>query len=296
MAALRYSFEEALSSLWRGRRSAVLSIATIALALFVLGAFLTVTTNLEALADEWRQSAELSVFLTDDVSDADRAAIEALLVPGAVVARHDFVSKADALAKFREMFGDLATAADALETNPMPAAFEVRLQPGVASDTVEQLAATLRTTRGVADVRYDRQWLDRLLSAVAIVRRVGLILGAILTLAAALTVANVVRLALYARKDELAIMQLVGAPAAYVRGPFVVEGLLQGGLGGLLALAGLAVTYVLTRGRYLEPLASALNLSAVHFLPITTCVYLSLGGMFVGCLGGILATRSETTG
>ena len=93
---------------------------------------------------------------------------------------------------------------------------------------------------GVADVRYDRQWLDRLLSAIAIIRGVGLVLGAVLTIAAALTVANVVRLALYARRDEIEIMQLVGAPQAYIRGPFVMEGVLQGGIGALLALAALA--------------------------------------------------------
>lgn len=294
MQALRYSVEEALSSLWRGRRSAVLSTGTITVAIFVLGAFLTLTTNLERLADEWRQAAELSVFLTDDITDSDRAAVEALLAAGPVVSSHDFVSKADALVRFRQLFGDLAPAADALEANPLPASFEVRVQTGATTAAVEQLAATLKQTRGVADVRYDRQWLDRLLAAVSIVRRIGFALGAILTLAAALTVANVVRLALYARRDELDIMQLVGAPTAYVRGPFIVEGLLQGGLGGVLAVAALALAFGFAQGRYLQPLAAALNVSALHFLPITACVYLSLGGMFVGCLGGILATRSGT--
>ena len=86
-------------------------------------------------------------------------------------------------------------------------------------------------------MRYDRQWLTRVLSAIRVIRGVGLALGAILTIAAALTVANVVRLALYARRDELEIMQLVGAPQAYIRGPFVMEGVLQGGIGALLALA-----------------------------------------------------------
>jgi cell division transport system permease protein len=88
-------------------------------------------------------------------------------------------------------------------------------------------------------------------------------------------------------------MQLVGAPTGYVRGPFIVEGVLQGGLGAVLAVAVLLVAFWVTKGRYLVPLATALNMSAVQFLPISASIYLILGGMFVGCLGGILATRSE---
>lgn len=294
MPALRYAVEEAFASLWRGRRSAVLSIGTIAVALFVLGAFLGLTVNLERLADDWRQAAELSVFLADDVGEVDQRAIETHLAPSAVVASRSFVSKSDALARFKQMFSDLATTADALAANPLPASYEVRLQPGIASDAVEALAARVRLLPGVADVRYDRQWLDCLLAAVSLVRRIGLGLGALLTLAAALTVGNVVRLALYARRDEIAIMQLVGAPTVYVRGPFIVEGVLQGGLGALLAIAALSVAFWTAHGRFLVPLAAALNMSAVRFLPVTAAIYLMLGGMFVGCLGGILATRAET--
>jgi cell division transport system permease protein len=98
-----------------------------------------------------------------------------------------------------------------------------------------------------------------------------------------------VRLALYARRDELEIMQLVGAPQAYIRGPFVMEGVLQGGIGALLALAALAAAFFALRGRYLAPLASAINLSSVRFLPWELCFFVVVGGMAVGCLGGLVA-------
>jgi cell division transport system permease protein len=127
------------------------------------------------------------------------------------------------------------------------------------------------------------------MSAIGVVRGVGLVLGAVLTVAAALTVANVVRLALYARRDELEIMQLVGAPQAFIRGPFVMEGVLQGGAGAILALAALGVAFLALRGRYLVPLASAINISSVRFLPVELCVLLVVGGMAVGCLGGLVA-------
>jgi cell division transport system permease protein len=290
MRALRYAFEEAFISLWRGRQAGLLSTLTIALALFVLGGFLVVTANLERLGSEWSNAAELSVYLEDEVTPAQRRAVEAVLAPSETIAAHEYVSKADALVRFKQTFGDLAATLDGLGNNPLPASLEVRLRPGPgASAGVDGLAAQLRQMPGVADVRYDRQWLTRVLSAITIVRGVGLVLGSVLAIAAALTVANVVRLALYARRDELDIMNLVGAPQAFVRGPFVLEGVLQGGIGALIALLALGAAFVALRGRYLAPLASALNISAIHFLPVELCVSLVIGGMAVGCLGGFAA-------
>jgi cell division transport system permease protein len=156
------------------------------------------------------------------------------------------------------------------------------------------VVAALRQSEGVSDVRYDRQWLDRLLSAATMVRRVGLLLASVLAMAAALTVATVVRLALHARRDEIEIMQLVGAPRVYVRGPFVMEGVFQGGIGAVAALGGLAAAYLTFRASYLLPLAAAINVSSVSFLSSGACLVLVGGGMLVGCLGGALATRTRT--
>lgn len=292
MRALRYAFDEAAASLWRGRRSGVLSMATIALALFVLGAFLIVTSNLERLGAEWSSSADMSVYLNDAVTPVERQAIESVLA-GDVVADRTYVSKADALARFRRTFADLASGMDGLGDNPLPASYEVRLRTG-ADQAIDALVARVRELPGIADVRYDRQWLARLLSAIGVVRRLGLALGILLGGAAALTVANVVRLALFARRDELDIMQLVGAPQMFIRGPFVMEGTLQGGLGAIVALAALGITFLAVRASYLAPLAATINLSSVRFLPLDLCVWLVVGGMAVGCIGGLVAGAGRT--
>jgi cell division transport system permease protein len=290
MRAWRYALEEAFTSLWRGWQAGLLSMLTIALALFVLGGFLAVTANLERLGAEWSNAAELSIYLKDDISAEERRVLETALAPGELVASHEYVSKTDALARFKQTFGDLATAIDSAGDNPLPASLEVKLRPGPGvSSGVDALASQMRLMPGVADVRYDRQWLTRVVSAINIIRGVGFFLGLVLTVAASLTVANVVRLALYARRDELEIMDLVGAPAAYVRGPFIMEGVLQGGIGALVALAALGVAFLAMRARYLVPLASALNLSSIRFLPIELCLVLVAGGMAVGCLGGLVA-------
>jgi cell division transport system permease protein len=294
LRALRYALDEAVVSLWRGRHSGILSTLTIAVALFVLGGFLLVTSNLERLGAEWSTAAEMSVYLQDDITPAQKAAIESALAPGDVVEGCQYVSKPDALVRFKQTFSDLASTVDGLGENPLPASYEVRLRPTSAGQpAVDGLGGQLRQMAGVADVRYDRQWLSRLVAAINIIRGVGLVLGCLLTFAAALTVANVVSLALFARRDEIDIMQLVGAPQTFIRGPFVMEGVLQGGIGALSALIVLAAAFFLLKTRYLVPVAAAINLSSVRFLSPGFVAALLIGGMAVGCLGGFVAARGE---
>jgi cell division transport system permease protein len=292
MHLLRYAFDEAAASLWRGRRSGLLSTATIAIALFVLGAFLVVTSNLERLAEEWSGAAELSVYLADDIGGADRAAIERDLRSDPAVADVEFVAKDLALRRFKETFPDLASTLGALEENPLPASLDVRLRSSTAAEiSVDALVDRMRATPGVSDVRYDKEWLDRLQRGVRLLRLIGFGLGGALIVAAALTIANVVRLALAARRDELDIMQLVGAPQSYVRGPFIMEGAMHGGLGSFVALVVLAVVFFVSRARFIVPLANALNLSSVHFLSPAMATGLVAGGLLVGCLAGLVASR-----
>jgi cell division transport system permease protein len=114
---------------------------------------------------------------------------------------------------------------------------------------------------------------------------------AMLAIAAALTVANVVRLAAHARRDEIEIMQLVGAPFTYVRGPLVLEGVLQGGAGALLAIVALAAVFGVVRARYGGAVAEAAGLGSITFLPAELSVILLLGGMLLGCIGGLIVAR-----
>jgi len=289
---LRYAWDEAVASLWRGRRSGLLSTATIAIALLVLGAFLVITSNLERLAEEWSGAAELSVYLADDISGPDRAAIERDLRAASSVKSIDFVSKEAALNRFREMFPGLAQTLAGTEENPLPASLDVRLRSSAAAEaSVDALVERMRAAPGVSDLRYDKEWLNRLQRAVRLLRLAGLMLAGALITAAALTITNVVRLALSARRDELDIMQLVGAPSSYVRAPFIMEGVLHGGVGAVVALAVLALAFFALRPRFLAPLASALNLSSVHFLSPLLALSIVGGGLVVGCVAGIMASR-----
>jgi cell division transport system permease protein len=293
MRALRYFLTEAVASLWRGWRAASLAILTIAAGLFVLGFFLIANDNVQRLTGRWTESAELSVYLTDDATPEHLAVISDLIDKSGLAATRTYVSKDEAARRFREDFPDLAPAAEKLDSNPFPASFDVHLNPSVreAEAAIDTLATTLGGLAGVADVRYDRRWLSRLNTAIRFVRGIGLLIVAMLAVAAALTVANVVRLAAAARRDEIEIMRLVGAPFAYVRGPFIVEGVLQGGAGAVVAVGLLWGAFLAARARYGAMAAEALGLGSLTFLPLELVLGLVAGGMLLGCVGGVIVAR-----
>jgi cell division transport system permease protein len=295
MGSFKYFLNEATASLLRGWRSAILAVLTIAAGMFVLGFFLIVNANLQQLVNRWTQAAELSVFLKDDATPQQLQVIDDLVQKSGLSAQREFVSKADAAKRFTDDFPDLALAARGLNRNPFPASLEVRLTDPASDSTgatLDGLATALASAPGVADVRYDRRWLNRLTAAIRFARGVGVLVIVMLAVAAALTVANVVRLAANARRDEIEIMQLVGAPLGYIRGPFVTEGVLQGGVGALAAIALLWGIFVVARARYGAIAAEALGVETLTFLPVELCLLLLAGGMLLGCLGGFAVARS----
>jgi cell division transport system permease protein len=293
MRAIKYFFVEAGASLWRRRRAALIAILTIAAGMFVLGFFLVLNANLQRLVGRWGESAELSVYLRDDATPEQVTMVDELIEQSGLAAERVYLSKDQAAARFREDFPDMAAAAGALESNPLPASFEVRLKPErrEAGQAVDSLAATLAAVPGVADVRYDRRWLARLNALVRVVRGIGLLIIGMLAVASALTVANVVRLAASARRDEIHIMQLVGAPFAYVRGPFVVEGILQGGAGALVAVLLLWGMFAGVRMRYGQVIAEVLGGTSLTFLSPVFWAIIVGGGMLLGCIGGLVVAR-----
>lgn len=289
--ALGYFSSEAVASLWRGRRANVLSVLTITIGLFVLGVFLVLTTNLQQLVAQWSRAAEFSVYLRDTVTEPQKDALVKVVRRDPAVAGIDFVSKPDALSRFTRDFPDLAAAARSSANNPFPASLEVRLaSAAVDAAALERLAQSAARMPGVSDVRYDRRWIQRLAAIAAAVRWAGLGLSAVLILAAALTITNVVRLALFARRDEIEIMELVGAPMAFIRGPFICEGILQGALGAVLALVALRVAFGFARSG-LDAVARMAGAGGAAFLPASLVLLLLAGGAAVGCVGSVFAVR-----
>ena len=293
MTVVGYAFDEGWTSVRRAGKSAVISIGTIAVAFVTLGGFLLISVNVQRALDRWLEAAELSVYLQDEITDDSRAALEAYLESHPAVLAVEFISKSHALERFQNDFPELADVTASLSGNPFPAALEVRLQTGQsAAAMADELARTVAERGGVADVRYDRRWLARLLAIVTGARVAGGIAAAVLMIGAAFTVASVVRLSLHARRDELEIMQLVGAPFSYIRGPSIVEGLLLGGLGAAVALAAIALLFTLAGRAFGPDLAGLTGGAQLTFFGLRESAILLTGGLAVGAGAGALASRA----
>lgn len=291
MSVVGYAFEEALTSLRRSGRSALVSLGTIAIAFATLGGFLLISVNVQGVLDQWLRAAEMSIYLHDNASEEDRVALEEFLKSQPSVAAVEYVSRERALERFRADFPELREVTTGVGQNPFPSALEVRLETEDGGDAAaDDLARDVAGKPGVSDIRYDRRWLARLVGIVTTARLIAAMVAGILMLGAAFTVAAVVRLSLYARRDELEIMQLVGAPFSFIRGPAIVEGLLLGGVGAAVALVGIAFLYS-TLSQWLgSDLAGYAGIGQLRFLGITEFVIMLLGGIGVGAAAGTVAS------
>jgi cell division transport system permease protein len=280
---------EAASSLGRGWRSSLLALLAIVSAVFVLGAFLVVSRTVDEAVARWADAAELSVFLRDEADGGTQKGIEQLLRADPAVQDVRLVSAADASRRFVESFPDLAPLVDPATGGTLPPSVEARLHAEADIDAVDRLTERLRATPGVVDVRVDRQLLASVARIARAARLGGGLLAAILVLAAALAIASVVRLSYVARREEVNILYLLGAPLASIRAPFVAEGALQAAAGTAIALVLLFVAHAVLMRNY----AAALGDLAVPFLPVSLTAALMVFGIAIGAGAGFAAVRGE---
>ena len=292
IALLRYSIGEASLSLARGWRSSVLAMAIIAAAVFIAGAVLLVSINVDRILERLAATAELTIYLKSG-SDEQRTAVAGVLSSHPSVSSSNFVGADAALARFRRELPELAALVGTLEENPLPSAFDVRLRDGVTDADTRSLVQALQATGAVEDVRYDRRIFDRLSDGLRILRQGGFILAAVIVLAAIVTITSVLRLAYLTRRDETAVLFLLGMPPSAIRGPFVVEGMLQTLAGALAAVLLLWAAFGAVNAQIGPEVGQAFGTGAAVFLPRAMVVILVVASVLVGALAGLVAAWKE---
>jgi cell division transport system permease protein len=237
LSHLRYFVTDAVDEWRHSPGPNLLATATLAAVMFVAALNLLVLVNLKSHVGRWKNDLRVSVYLVDGASAADVDALEAKIVAVPGVAKVERVDKNEALRRFRDSFKDLEDVPAELGTNPLPASLEVVLETGPqAREAARSVGEAVTGAAAVEEVRYDQAFLDRIDSLLDIARWGSASLGLVVMIAVAFVVSGVLRLTVYARRDEIDIMHLVGAPPMLVRGPFLVAGVAQGLTGGLLAL------------------------------------------------------------
>lgn len=292
LAHLRYFVSDAVDEWRHSPGPNLLATATLAAVMFVAGLNLLILANLKAHVGRWKNDLRVSVYLVDGAHAADVDALYAKVaaVPG--VARVERVDKEEALRRFRASFKDLADVPSELGTNPLPASLEVLLDSGPqARTTARAVGEAVAGATVVEEIRYDQAFLDRIDALLDIARWGGAGLGLVVLTAVAFVVSGVLRLTVYARRDEIDIMHLVGAPPMLVRGPFLVAGVAQGLAGGLLALILVETARRAARGYAGAIPDGLLDLAAGSPLPLGPSCFVGFVGAALGFASAWFAVR-----
>src|ERR1700675_2832282 len=248
-----FVLSEALRDLRRAGRVAVSAVVLIGISLVALGGFWLLSSNLGGAVAEWRERVRIVVYLKQEPALAEVPALLQRVQDVGSIASAVYVGKADALQSLRRALGKDATVLDQLPSNPLPASIEITPTPAAATpEGTRALIARLGASPGVEEVAGALEWVERLAHWQRLLELIGLGVGALLGVAAILTVTTATTLVLHARRQETEIMRLVGAAEVVVRLPLLLQGMLQGLLGGLLALLTLTAAYHLA-APYLDP-------------------------------------------
>lgn len=286
MTRLFYFLRRALTHIGRSPVVAGVTVGTVAVVFLIMGVFALVGHNLESLTHRVGSGLKLSVFLLDDCDEPQREAVEKLLTSSEGVERVQFIDRQEAASRFRRRFGSQAEVLDELDENPLPESFEVTFAPaGQDPQSIGGLAQQVVNQPGVEEVQYGQAWLDRFFRFVKTVRLLGLGVGVLIFLAALLIVSNTIRLSVYARREEIHILKLVGATDGFIKVPFYLEGVLLGLLGAGLGIALTWSAFALLVPEILVPGWLEETRFTVAFLPFEMMIWMVGAGAFLGVLG-----------
>ena len=290
MVKPRYVFGEAWSIARSGARQTLLAVGLIALSLYVPALFALLSRNLARLSSEAEAPAAI---ITVDPA-ADRRAIARQLAADPRVREVRIVSSEAALARFRQAYPELGAALGDLKDAPFPPTIEIRVRPTAGPGAGTAIAAAARPWPGVEVAESEEEIGRRFSDGVRIVRAAGLALGGVLVLAAILSVASAIRLALDLHRDEIEIMRLMGATETAIRAPFWLHATGEGLAGGSLALVLLYATWRLGLSYLARSPHPVLSMFWASFLEWRGAALMPLIGAAAGLFGSMISLTRRT--
>lgn len=278
-----YFLREVFTNIRRSPLMSIASVTTVLVLTLILGLFTAVMANLEKLADSLLDEVQVVAYLTDD---ANKVAVGQQFERIPEVTEAHFVSKETALHKLVERMQGKIDVED-LTRNPLPDSFELAVQD---ANDLEKVASRARRVAGVESVKYGEEVARRMLNFNALCRSVGVVILGLLFLSTVLIVSNTIRLTVFARRKEIEIMQMVGAAEWFIRWPFILEGVLQGLMGSVVAAALVGTSYAMVVPKLAKTVVFLPVIPAEQLLPqlIPSLVIL---GAFVGALGSLVSVN-----
>jgi len=285
---LQHFQRETLNNLWQFRARNVFSITIICLSFLIVGIFVSLSNNLRYTAQQISKDMVVVFFLEKNMDASDRAVIEQELNNSSLVSRIQFISSEQALQNFLNKFPELEGIVENLETNPFPSSLEVTLkEKDFSYEETQPFLDKIKQISGIEDVQFNKDWVEKMQSLSRLARAVGFFLGGILILASFFIVSNVIKLNVFARKDEIEILRLVGGTNTFIRIPFLAEGIILGALGGILSLLLLFIVIKLFPV-YLGSSLGVLNeLISFRYLSFSQSTAIISSGAIIGFFGSM---------
>lgn len=285
---IEYYIREVFISLRRNNWMSVASIGTVAVSLFIFGMFLMMVMNMNKLAENMESQVQINVYLLDKVDREQARDIEKDLKEIEGVETVGFVTKDEAMERFKDRLGDQKTLLDALdETNPLPDSFEVTV---TNPDLVKTAAEKMEKLDGVECAKYGQDVMEHLFEITRLLRIFGFTLMLVLAFATLFIISNTIRLTVFARRKEIAIMKYVGATDWFIRWPFVTEGMVLGLFGSIIAAMVLRTAYTAMAEKVYDTLAFFPLIPEQPFLTYITIVVV-ISGMVVGAIGSAVSIK-----
>ncbi len=283
-----YFIQEVFRSLRRNNWMSFASIGTVAVSLFVLGVFLLLVLNMNRMASALESQVQISVYLEDGLSADDRRDIASDIEALQGIESIRYISKDEAKARLEDRLGDQKYLLDALgDKNPLPDSFEVVVK---SPDLVETAAKAIDRMDGVQEAKYGQDVIEHLFAITRLIRIFGLVLMVLLAGATLFIISNTIRLTVFARRKEIAIMKYVGATDWFIRWPFLLEGMVLGFVGGVIAAVALRSFYAAMAAKITDTLTFFPLMPQYPSMNYIT-VALLLTGMAIGALGSALSLK-----
>lgn len=277
-----HAIREAVNAVRRAPFLTLLSAAMVALALYVVGLFGVATHNLHQALQRIEERVEVVAYLRDGARPSEITVLEEDVARMEEVRGVRFVSREDALEAARRDLPEFEELFVGLDVNPLPASLEIELMEGYRTPAaVARVAERLTIYPFVEDVRYGQEWVDRLYLLQRIGALTTTVLGGAFAVVAALIIGTAIRIAIFARREEIYVMRLVGATNGFVRRPFLLEGAFTGALGGLMAAGITWVSYQLVSRAIFR----------LEWIPVSWVLAGIAGGALFGLLASGLAVR-----
>ena len=285
---VEYYFHEVLLSMIRNRWMTAASIGTVAVSLFVLGVFLIIVMNMNKMAASLESQVQISVYINDNLPEEGRKEIERMTKALKGVTTIEYVPREEALKKLRERLGENKKILDALgDSNPLPNAFLVTVSN---PDDVKKIAAAIADLYGVDEVKYGQDVAANLFELTHLMRFFGAILMGLLLGATIFIISNTIRLTVFARRKEIAIMKYVGATDWFIRWPFILEGVGLGIIGGGVSAFALKNFYSAMVEKIYESLAFFPMIEQYPFMHYVAMALVG-AGIFIGILGSTISLK-----